>query len=191
MIWLSRLNLSAGYWDFFWPQVIQGMAMSMLFVPLTTIAMDAIPREKMGYATSLFSLMRNIGGSIGIAVTSTMLSRHTQQTTSLYGANVTAMDATTQSLFLQMRGAFMAAGSDIVTATDRAYAALFGMVQRQASIVSFVGLFQLLGNRLHHGDPAGAADEAAAGGSRRRRRGALRRKAPCRGRRVLTPPVVR
>jgi len=145
MLWLSRLNLQAGYWDIFWPQVIQGAGMSLLFVPLTTIAMDAIPREKMGYATSLFSLMRNIGGSIGIAVTGTLLARHTQATTVLYSANVTATDPTSQSLFLQLRGAFMAGGADIVTATSRAYAAMFGMVQRQASIVSFVGLFQLLG----------------------------------------------
>lgn len=145
MLWLATMNLDAGYWDLFWPQVIQGMAMSMLFVPMTTIAMDAIPREKMGYATSLFSLMRNMGGSIGIAVTSTLLARHTQQATSLYGANVTMLDPTSQSLFYQMRGAFMAGGADIVTATDRTYAALFGMVQRQAAMVSFVGLFQLLG----------------------------------------------
>ncbi len=78
-------------------------------------------------------------------MTSTLLSRHTQATTALYGSNVTATDPTTQSLFLQMRAAFMAAGADVVTATDRAYAAIFGMVARQASMVSFVGLFQLLG----------------------------------------------
>lgn len=145
MLWLSQMSLSAGYWDFFWPQVIQGAGISLLFVPLTTIAMDAIPREKMGYATSLFSLMRNIGGSIGIAVTGTLLARHTQATSVLYSANVTGLDPTSQSMFYQMRGAFMAQGADITTATSRAYAALHGMVMRQASIVSFVGLFQLLG----------------------------------------------
>jgi DHA2 family multidrug resistance protein len=145
MIWLSTINLNAGYWDIFWPQVVQGAGMSLLFVPLTTIAMDAIPREKMGYATSLFSLMRNIGGSVGIAVTGTMLARHTQATKVLYSANVTGFDETSQTMFTQMRAAFMAAGSDAVTATNRAYAALAGMVARQASIVSFVGLFQLLG----------------------------------------------
>jgi DHA2 family multidrug resistance protein len=145
MLWLSTINLNAGYWDIFWPQVIQGAGMSLLFVPLTTIAMDAIPREQMGYATSLFSLMRNIGGSIGIAVTGTLLARHTQATAVLYGANVTALDPTSQSMFNQLRAGFMAAGSDAVTATSRAYAALSGMVMRQASIVSFVGLFQLLG----------------------------------------------
>jgi len=145
MLWLSQMSLSAGYWDFFWPQVIQGAGISLLFVPLTTIAMDAIPREKMGYATSLFSLMRNIGGSIGIAVTGTLLARHTQATSVLYSANITGLDPTSQSMFYQMRGAFMAQGADITTATSRAYAALHGMVMRQASIVSFVGLFQLLG----------------------------------------------
>jgi Arabinose efflux permease len=52
LIWLSLLNLQAGYWDIFWPQLLQGVGMSLLFVPLTTISMDAIPREKMGNATS-------------------------------------------------------------------------------------------------------------------------------------------
>jgi DHA2 family multidrug resistance protein len=145
LLWLSVLNLQAGYWDIFWPQLLQGVGMSLLFVPLTTVSMDSIPREKMGNATSLFNLMRNIGGSIGIAATGTMLARNNQTTTSTLGANVTPYDPATQTLFAQMRGAFMAAGNDIATATDRAYAAIFGMVQRQATMVSFVGIFQLLG----------------------------------------------
>src|SRR5947209_15586410 len=45
LFWLSTLNLQAGYWDIFWPQLIQGVGMSLLFVPLTTVAMDPIPRE--------------------------------------------------------------------------------------------------------------------------------------------------
>ena len=145
LLWLSWLNLQAGYWDIFWPQLIQGVGMSLLFVPLTTIAMDRIPREKMGYATSLFNLMRNIGGSIGIATTGTMLARHSQATTATLGANVTAYDAASQSMMYQFRAAFLAAGSDAVTATNRAYAALFGLVQRQATMVAFVGIFQLMG----------------------------------------------
>src|SRR5438477_4782713 len=145
LIWLSRLNLQAGYWDIFWPQLIQGAGMALLFVPLTTIAMDRIPREKMGYATSLFNLMRNIGGSIGIATTGTMLARHSQATTAMLGANVTPYDPTSQSMMYQFRAAFLAAGSDAVTATNRAYAALFGLVQRQATMVAFVGIFQLMG----------------------------------------------
>src|SRR5205807_3381290 len=119
--------------------------MSLLFVPLTTISMDRIPQHKMGYATSLFNLMRNIGGSVGIATTGTMLARHSQSTTALFGANVTPYDPMSQSMMMQFRAAFMAAGADAATATSRAYAALFGLVQRQAAMVSFVGIFQLLG----------------------------------------------
>ena len=144
LLWLSHLNLQAGYWDIFWPQLIQGGGMALLFVPLTTVAMDPIPREKMGNATSLFNLMRNIGGSIGIATTGTMLARDSRATTMLLGSNVTAYDPATQSLIAQMTAGFMAAGADSVTAANRAYAALAGMVQRQAAMVAFVGIFQLL-----------------------------------------------
>jgi DHA2 family multidrug resistance protein len=145
LLWLATLSLQAGYWDIFWPQLIQGAGMSLLFVPLTTVSMDPIPRERMGNATSLFNLMRNIGGSIGIAMTGTMLARRQQAVTTLLGANVTAYDATTRAMFEQTRAGFMAAGADPVTATNRTYGALFGMVQRQASMVSFVSIFQILG----------------------------------------------
>jgi DHA2 family multidrug resistance protein len=145
LLWLAGLNLQAGYWDVFWPQLIQGVGMSLLFVPLTTVSMDPIPRERMGNATSLFNLMRNIGGSVGIAVTGTLLARHSQATTSTLGTHVTMYDQASQSMFTQLRAGFIAGGADAVTATNRAYAALFGMVQRQAAMVSFVGLFQLLG----------------------------------------------
>jgi DHA2 family multidrug resistance protein len=145
LLWLSLINLQAGYWDIFWPQIIQGVGMSLLFVPLTTVSMDPIPREKMGNATSLFNLMRNIGGSIGIAVTGTLIARHTRVVTGTLGEHVNIYDPETQQMFLQMRAAFMAAGADIVTATNRTYAALFGMISRQAAMVSFVGLFELLG----------------------------------------------
>jgi len=145
LLWLSELNLNAGYWDIFWPQLIQGVGMSLLFVPLTTVTMDPIPRERMGNATSLFNLMRNIGGSIGIAATGTMLARRQQAELTLLGANVTPYSTTAQSMFERMRAGFIASGADMVTATNRAYAAMFGMVQRQAAMVSFVSIFQLLG----------------------------------------------
>jgi len=92
------------------------------------VSMDKIPREKMGNATSLFNLMRNIGGSIGIAVTGTMIARHTRQITGTLGEHVSVYDYSTQQMFLRMRAGFMAAGADVTTATNRAYAAIFGML---------------------------------------------------------------
>ena len=145
LIWLGQLNLQAGYWDIFWPQWTQGMAMGLLFVPLTTVTMAGIEREKMGNATSLFNLMRNLGGSIGIATTSTMLARDQVRVATVLGTNMTPYDVATQSRLQMLTNAFMAAGADATTALHRAQAALMGEVHQQAAMVSFVHIFQLLG----------------------------------------------
>jgi DHA2 family multidrug resistance protein len=107
--------------------------------------MSTIPQERMGYATSLFNLMRNIGGSIGIAVTGTILQRQRQTTATLLGEHISLYDNMTQSLLSQITNAFIAAGSDAVTAASRAYEVLHGMLFREASMVAFVMLFRLLG----------------------------------------------
>ncbi len=141
---LSKVNLNAGYWDIFWPQFIQGTAMGFLFVPLTTITHDPIPKEEMGNATSIFNVMRNIGGSIGIAASTTLIARTSQQEINTLGANVNLFSAQAQQMIANARAAFMAKGADFVTATRQAYASLFGMVQRESAMVSFVHAFQLL-----------------------------------------------
>jgi len=145
MLWLGQLNLNAGYWDIFWPQLLQGAGMSLLFVPLTTVSMATIAPERMGYATSLFNLMRNIGGGVGIAVTGTMLARRRQLFGAVLGEHVTIFDATTQSVIAQLKAGFMARGADAMTATNQAYVVLAGMVQRQAAMVAFVTIYRLLG----------------------------------------------
>jgi DHA2 family multidrug resistance protein len=145
MIWLGNVNLAAGYWDFVWPQVLQGVGLSLLFVPLTTVSMATIAPERMGYATSLFNLMRNIGGSIGIAVTGTMLARQRQSFGSLLGEHVTIFDPTTNQVLAQLKAALLARTGDAVSATNQAYVMLHGMVQRQAAMVSFVTIFRLIG----------------------------------------------
>src|ERR1700743_1089014 len=95
---LSRLNLNPGYWDIFWPQLLQGMSMGLLFVPLTTITNGLIPKEQMGNATSLFNLMRNIGASIGIASVTTISARHAQIHTNTLGQNITPYGQATQTM---------------------------------------------------------------------------------------------
>jgi MFS transporter, DHA2 family, multidrug resistance protein len=145
LLWLGQLNLNAGYWDIFWPQFLQGAGMALLFVPLTTVAMATIPRERMGYATSLFNLMRNLGGSVGIAVTGTILQRQRQVIGTSLGTHISAYDPLTQSMFEQIKNGMIAAGADVVTATQRAYVVLHGLLIQQASMVSFVMLFRLLG----------------------------------------------
>jgi MFS transporter, DHA2 family, multidrug resistance protein len=140
----AHLSLNAGYWDFFWPMLIQGSAMGFVFIPLSTLTHGEIPREQMGNATSIFNLMRNIGASVGIAMTSTMLARHGQIHTNNLSGLVTQFSEATQRTYQQMVNAMIAAGSDPVTASRQAYGALFGIVQRQATMQAFNDVFMFL-----------------------------------------------
>jgi DHA2 family multidrug resistance protein len=144
LFWLGSLNMSLGYWDIFWPQFIQGVSLGLLFVPLTTITMDPIARESMGNATSIFNLMRNIGGSMGIAAATTLLTRHRQEHTSTLVSHIDLYNPQARALLEQMRAAFMARGADLVTAGDQARVAVFAMVQREAMMLSFTDVFRLL-----------------------------------------------
>jgi DHA2 family multidrug resistance protein len=141
---LSNLNLNAGYWDIFWPQLLQGTSMGLLFVPLTTITNGLIPKEQMGNATSLFNLMRNIGASIGIASVTTISARHAQIHSNSLSANVSIYNPASQSMIASMKQAFMSRGMDAATATKQANAGIFGMVQRQASMMAYIDVFFLL-----------------------------------------------
>ncbi len=143
--WLSRLNLSAGYWDLFWPQFIQGISLGMLFVPLTTITMDPIPKEEMGNATSQFNLMRNIGGSMGIALIQTFLVRQRQLHIGRLGEHVSVYDPIGRAALERLEAQFRAAGEDPVTAAHKAIGVLWGMVQRQAAELAFLDAFHVLG----------------------------------------------
>ncbi|MGE5648520.1 MAG: DHA2 family efflux MFS transporter permease subunit [Acidobacteriota bacterium] len=143
LLQLSWLNLNAGYWDIFWPQFYQGLAMSLLFVPLTTVTMDAIAKEQMGNATSIFNLMRNIGGSMGIAFATTHLERTSQAHLNILGRHVDPYNPATQQMIGSLQGALMRRGADAATASKQAYGALFGMVERQASMLSFVDTFRV------------------------------------------------
>jgi DHA2 family multidrug resistance protein len=75
---MSRFNLQADFWTFVVPRVTLGFGMGFSFIPLTTLTLSHIPREKMGQATSMYNLLRNMGGSVGIAFVTTFLSRRTQ-----------------------------------------------------------------------------------------------------------------
>lgn len=141
---LSKLTLEAGYWNIFWPQFFQGIAMSLLFVPLTTATMGPIRREEMGNATSLFNFMRNVGGSIGIAISTTMLNRQQRSFGARIGENVNPYSQQAQMMFESLRQGFIARGSDLTTATRQAYESLWGVIQGQAAMLSFVYLFQLM-----------------------------------------------
>ena len=142
---LSHLNLNAGYWDIFWSQIIQGAAMAFLFIPLMAVSMSAISKEKMGNATSIYNLMRNIGGSFGIATMTTFLARRSQVHQNQLVSHISTFDHNTQFTLSGMQAWFQMHGASSVSASRKALGAIYGMVQRQAMMLSFVEAFWVMG----------------------------------------------
>jgi MFS transporter, DHA2 family, multidrug resistance protein len=144
MFQLSRLTLVAGFWDFWWPLVVQGASLGLVFVPLTTATNDPVPLDRMGNATSIFNLMRNLGASIGISIVETVQYRKQQIHTSILGAHVDPANPLTQRTFQGLRAYFLSRGSDPASATHQANAALFALVERQAAMLSYNDVFLFL-----------------------------------------------
>lgn len=141
---LSRLNLNAGYWDFFWPQFAQGLSLGLLFVPLTTITMGNIAKEKMGNATSLFNLLRNLGGGVGIAAVTTMQSRLSQVHINRLGSHVTPYDLQASGMMQGMSDLMQSKGAAAATAAHQGYVMMFGTVVKQATILTYLQIYQVL-----------------------------------------------
>jgi DHA2 family multidrug resistance protein len=98
----------------------------------------------MGNATSIFNLMRNLGGSMGIAASTTFLARRGQLHTHDLGAHIDPYSPGVRSALESLKAFFVSRGSDLATATQQAEAALAGMVRRQATMVAFTDVFRLL-----------------------------------------------
>jgi DHA2 family multidrug resistance protein len=158
---LGSLNLQVGYWDIFWPQFFQGISMGLIFVPLTTVTMSLIAREEMGNATSLFNLMRNLGGSIGIATIATMLSRNSQAQYNILGGHVSA--STCRQEYCWSRSAQDLRPEEWIwpRLRVRRMRRSRGMVSQQAVMVAFVQLFRILAPRFCGCDSAGLYHEEA------------------------------
>ncbi|MDR3746888.1 MAG: DHA2 family efflux MFS transporter permease subunit [Acidobacteriota bacterium] len=138
---LSRFSLDVAAINFWWPLMIQGAALGFVFVPLTTITNGGIPNERMGNATSIFNLMRNIGASIGIAMVETIQFRNQQTHINRLGANLYPQSPAANQMFQNLKAYFMSQGFSAATATKQAYLAMWGMVQRQAAMLSYNDTF--------------------------------------------------
>lgn len=77
-IWFAHVDLAISPWSFLWAIILSGFGSGMVFVPLSTTAMAGLANEEIGNASGLYNLLRNVGGSIGISITNTLLARHSQ-----------------------------------------------------------------------------------------------------------------
>jgi DHA2 family multidrug resistance protein len=119
--------------------------MGLLFVPLTTLTMASIPAQETGYATSLYSVTRNIGSSMGISFVTTWVTRRSQFHQSILASRVTASNRMSQEALGQITGFLQHSGIDRVTAKHQAGALIYRTMQQQAALLSYVDVFRIMG----------------------------------------------
>jgi DHA2 family multidrug resistance protein len=141
MYLMATLTLEASYWHIMLPRFIQGLGIGFTFVPLSTVALSAVPMRELGHASGLFNFIRTIGGSIGIAAVATLLARGAQVHQARLAGHVSLYDPEVWDRYHTLVGTFAARGADPATAEQQAWAHLYEMVQREALALSFIDNF--------------------------------------------------
>ena len=141
---MSNASLSSDFWALAWPRLIQGIGMGCIFVPLQMLALASVPISQLPNATALFSVVRNVGGSAGVAISTTLLSRRAQTHQSALAAHVNIWDPETAERLRQWTDHFVARGADTVTAGRQAMGMLYRETQVQAQVLAFMDDFRML-----------------------------------------------
>jgi DHA2 family multidrug resistance protein len=141
---MTVLSPSMDYWALAFPRFVQGFAVGFIFVPLSTMTLATIRREKLVNATAVYGMMRNVGGSIGIAVVTTLLAQRSQIHQSTLVSHITRWDDETQARLAHWASHFAAQGADAFTAERRAVAMLYRETVTQAQLLAYVDDFWLL-----------------------------------------------
>jgi len=132
--WLmGALTTDAGFSDIFWPRVLQGFALGFLFVPLTTATLADIPRTRMSNATGVYTLLRQLGGSLGIAILQLVEQRKEDTAYAALASNVTAANPAVAAMLHGTQN------------TQQHLQALMSMVQQQATVIAYNSVLQLCG----------------------------------------------
>lgn len=141
----AALTHLTGYDQLRIAQLVRALGMPLVIVPITTMATGLIPPEQSGSASSLFNMLRNLGGSIGIAVLATQLDIREKVHSLFIGEHVNAFSAATQERLSGLATQFAARGAEAVTAGNQALAAVKTIIHREAYVMAYADCFFILG----------------------------------------------
>ena len=142
---MTGFNLEMDFRTTVVARLLQAVGMAFLFVPINTAAYAFLPRDKNNAASGLMNLARNIGGSVGISVVTTMLDRRAQVHLTDLSRNLSPTNPTLSAMLQGATKAIEAHGASPAAATRQAYALIQSTVQRQASMLSYIDCFWFLG----------------------------------------------
>lgn len=130
--------------DFFWMLIVRGIAMGMLFIPVTTLALSTLKGQEIGQGAAFTGMMRQLGGSFGIALITTFLSRQNVTHWSNLTSKLDASNPAVQQRVHGIQQAMMSKGMSAEAATKASYAGLNSMVIKQSAVLSYMDVFLYL-----------------------------------------------
>ncbi len=145
---LSLLTFDAGAHDLFWPLIARGVGLGLIFVPLTGATMAELKASELAQGTGMFNLTRQLGGSLGIAISATLLQRFTAQSRALLAEHVVIGDPVAMARVDGITRALIAKGSNALMAKQQALMIIDRQLQGQASVLAFSRLYLLSGLAL-------------------------------------------
>src|SRR3954451_22258703 len=145
---LSLLTYDAGAHDLFWPLIFRGVGLGLIFVPLTGATMAELKPHELAQGTGMFNLTRQLGGSLGIAISATLLGRFTAQSRALLSEHIVTGDPTTVARLDALAHGLVGRGMNAIVAKQQAIAILDRQMQGQASVLAFSKLYLFSGIAL-------------------------------------------
>lgn len=145
MFALAKITPQTGTEDLFWPLIWRGATTVLMFLPLSLATLGSIPKADVSAGSGFYNLTRQLGGSIGIAILTTLLTQREAFHRAILLAKLTPYDPETNQRLQVLTGLFQSHGSDPITAHQQAIASLSQLVNTQAAILSYADIFRFVG----------------------------------------------
>ena len=142
---LSSSTLESGTGNFFWPLIIRGIGMAILFVPLTMMAISDLKGPEIGQGTGLNNMMRQLGGSFGIAIMTTIIHVKTGLNRNILLENVNQYNPAYNDRNNTLIQNFTSKGFPLTQAQQMAHQAMEGIVSKQVMLTTYNGMYLLIG----------------------------------------------
>ena len=126
---------------FFWPLILRGFAMGLLFIPITTLSLSTLKGRQIGEGAAFTGMMRQLGGSFGVAIISTFMSSQMMVHRNDLVTKLDVTDPNLQNRLLEMQQSFLAKGQS----ANAALKALDYSVTKQAAVLSYMDAFLYIG----------------------------------------------
>jgi MFS transporter, DHA2 family, multidrug resistance protein len=144
LLHMGQFDREVDYATIAWARVFQSIGFAFLFIPINQVAYLGMPREKSNAASAIINMTRNIGGSIGISVATTILARRTQVHQDILVQHVTPYSAPYRATVQALQQHFAAHTGAAVGALQQAEGAIYRTLQQQAQVLSFIDDFRFL-----------------------------------------------